>query len=233
MNGNVQNEMQFVGDAVIAVDTEGGVMWMNPLAEWLTGCSGDVFCGKPLSELIMFIDQSTRERIQVPLAQALNPDTVCNVLEHTLLVTGDGIEYPVFGSISSLRQPGGCVQGSVLVFRNVAELHQQDLPCIQAHQMEALGMFARRLVHDLNNVLTGILGPISIMDSMLETDTAVSTEQLLKYLNIMRRSCERAMKMRESLQTLSNHISPNGVPEELNQSLKHVVDMAMDSVDRT
>ena len=230
---NLLTTLNCIGDAVIATDAAGCVMRMNPVAERLTGCSFQAVCGKPVSEVFTLIYEHTRERIPDPMATVLKTGQACTISEEALLVACDGSEYHIADSVAPIRQPGGPVQGAVLVFRDETEKKLKDVQLIQAQKMEAVGMLAGGLTHDFNNVLTGILGPISIMESMVESNTSLPTEQLLKYLTIMRRSSERAMNMGKQLLSISHCTSVTCVPVDLNQALKHVVELATSTLDRS
>jgi len=57
--------------------------------------------------------------------------------------------------------------------------------------METVGTLAGGLVHDFNNILGGIVGPLSIIKNRLEKGN-IAKDQLENYIGIMIESSSRA-----------------------------------------
>lgn len=111
--------LRSIGDAVIATDTEEGVMFMNPVAEALTGWGEEEARGRPLEEVFRILDEDTRQTVASPAARVLREGKVVGLANHTLLVARDGTECPIADSGAPIRlaadeQPTGVV----LVFRD-------------------------------------------------------------------------------------------------------------------
>jgi len=111
-----------IGDAVVAVDKEGLVRFMNPVAESLSGWSQTEAEGRPLTEVFHALDEKTGTRcldIQIdPLdnRESRNLSDRCN-----LLVAKDGRGIAVDTGAAHIRDQTGDVIGMVLVFRDVTE----------------------------------------------------------------------------------------------------------------
>jgi PAS domain-containing protein len=97
-----------IGDGVIATDVHGTVIFLDPVAEVLTGWSKTEAQGRPLSEVFHILNEQTRQ----PVAD----DPVCRVLEgcalglanHTLLLIRFGGEIPIADSAAPIRDRHGC-----------------------------------------------------------------------------------------------------------------------------
>jgi PAS domain S-box-containing protein len=64
--------LRSVGDAVVSTDDEGRIEYMNPVAERLTGYEREEALGRPLDDLLEFVEESTGESVVSPL-RALAP----------------------------------------------------------------------------------------------------------------------------------------------------------------
>src|SRR5262249_57337535 len=83
-----------IGDAVVAVDTQGRVTLMNPMAERLCNWPEAESLGRPLSDVLHLRDARGREPLAVPLEQVLRERTIVS-LPGALLVRRDGVELPI------------------------------------------------------------------------------------------------------------------------------------------
>jgi PAS domain S-box-containing protein len=107
-----------IGDAVIATDTSGRIVRMNPVAENLTAWSMREARGKNLAEVLAIFDEDTLERLESPLDQALKEGAVVEGANHTLLVARDGSSRAVANTYAPIRDSAGVARGVVLVFRD-------------------------------------------------------------------------------------------------------------------
>ena len=111
-----------IGDAVIATDTAGKILFLNPVAAKLTGWAAEDAWGRDIEQVFQVCDAQTHHTIASPIWHALNG--VIGLPERTLLKTGDGRVVPVDESCAPIRNTTGQLQGAVLVFRDVTERQQ-------------------------------------------------------------------------------------------------------------
>jgi two-component system, cell cycle sensor histidine kinase and response regulator CckA len=154
-----------MGDAVVATDREARVTYLNPRAVALTGWTRDGAAGLPLDEVLVPAMADADEGFG-RLARS--------VIEHGRPITVDtpiavrsrsGRGYLVEDSIAPVLDHHQEVAGSVLIFRDVSarvelERQQRDLDrqLIERQRTESLGSLSAGLAHDLNNLLTVVLG---------------------------------------------------------------------------
>ncbi len=110
-----------IGDAVIAVDSEGYVMIMNPVAEKLTGWKESEAKGKPLEEIFNIINEETRNKVENPVRRVLREGVVVGLANHTVLISRDGREFPIADSGAPIFDEHKNIIGVVLVFRDQTE----------------------------------------------------------------------------------------------------------------
>jgi two-component system, cell cycle sensor histidine kinase and response regulator CckA len=193
-----------IGDAVIATDPQGRVTFVNAVAEKLTGWPHDQAVGKPIDLVFPLVHEKTKTTSPSPLAKALLDGAPAALEGDTLLIAKDGSEIPIDDCAAPIFGPDRRLQGGVLVFRDVREKRaaaaaqrqaQEQLHWLQ--RLEAIGRFAGGMAHEINNMLTVVLGcgellltqlgPHHAMRSTLETmqaaadRTASLTRQLLAF----------------------------------------------------
>jgi PAS domain S-box-containing protein len=115
-----------IGDAVITTDKEGGVSFMNPVAESLTGWKLSDAAGKPLTHIFQIVNEETRRPAENPAARVLREGVVVGLANHTALIARDGTERAIDDSAAPIRSPDGQVDGVVLVFRDVTQRRQAE-----------------------------------------------------------------------------------------------------------
>lgn len=109
-----------IGDAVISVDLQEKVQFMNRIAESLTGWRLEEAGGQSLDEVFRIISELTRKPLESPVSRALRSGTVVNLENHALLLEKDGTERCIDDSASPIRDTSGNVIGAVLIFRDVS-----------------------------------------------------------------------------------------------------------------
>ncbi|HJX26690.1 MAG TPA: PAS domain S-box protein, partial [Thermoanaerobaculia bacterium] len=110
-----------IGDAVISTDAEGRVVFLNSVAETLTGWTQADAEGQPLTEIFRIVNEYTREPAENPAFQALRKGVVVGLANHTILIARDGTERPIDDSAAPMLDDSGAPMGAVLVFRDVTE----------------------------------------------------------------------------------------------------------------
>ena len=78
----------------------------------------------------------------------------------------------------------------VINIQDVTELKQLENSLMQAQKMESLGLLTSGIIHDFNNVLSGIMGYASLLDKKVPEDSA-----LKRYVKSILNSSDRASMM--------------------------------------
>ena len=111
--------LESIGDAVITADKKGKITFMNPVAQQITGWGLEESLGKPLKNIFKIIDEESRTPIEIDnLLQENNPSYQ---LDHTRLITKEGLTIPVNNTYSPIKDDKGNVNGAVLVFQDIRE----------------------------------------------------------------------------------------------------------------
>ncbi len=115
-----------IGDGVISTDADAKVVFMNPVAEKLTGWSRDEAASHPLQEVFRIVNEETRATVENPALRALREGRIVGLANHTILIAKDGPEWPIDDSAAPIRNLGGDVTGTILVFREITERKAQE-----------------------------------------------------------------------------------------------------------
>ncbi|HTY74388.1 MAG TPA: PAS domain S-box protein, partial [Candidatus Nanoarchaeia archaeon] len=110
-----------VGDAVIATDLSGHIVFMNGKAEELTGWMLIETPLKTVKTIFKIINDQTRLEVESPIDRVLKEGIVCGLANHTVLVRKDGSEIPIDDSGAPIKDKDGKTTGVVLIFRDITE----------------------------------------------------------------------------------------------------------------
>jgi PAS domain S-box-containing protein len=121
-----ERTLESIGDAVIATDVRGEIVFMNPVAEHLTGCRIADVRGRSCDEVFRVVNEHTRQPAQSPVHRVLTENVVVGLANHTVLIAADGSERPIDDSGAPIRNRSGRITGVVLVFRDVSERRRAE-----------------------------------------------------------------------------------------------------------
>ncbi|WP_158585568.1 sensor domain-containing protein [Pseudooceanicola sediminis] len=116
--------LRSIGDGVITCDPSGGVVYLNPVAQGLTGWSNEDAAGKPISTIFNVRDPDDFP-VPCPMAEALETGRIVALQANSVLISKDGVRLPVEDSAAPIRDRAGNVVGGVLVFHDVS--HQRAM----------------------------------------------------------------------------------------------------------
>jgi len=205
--------LRSIGEGVIATNTDGRIVFMNPVAERLTGWPGPDALERPLMEVLELHEESSG-------APAKNP--VFDLLAAPM----EGVSTRA-NRAYSLRSRGGasatvelaCFEnrseehlGAVLVLRDIGLRRQLESRVMQSQRMEAIANLAAGLAHDFNNQLTVILGCAEELCGVL------SGSRQDRALEI-KHSGSIAAALTSQLLTLSRHQEMRAAPMIINEAI--------------
>jgi len=143
-------------DGVITTDINGRIIMVNEAAEKLTGWSEEEATGKQLYEVFHIINESKRQNYEFYNGE------MSKLSDNIVLIARDGTERIITDSKSIVYDGNDNKIGAVTVFRDITEKRRIEEELIRADKLETIGILAGRIAHDFNNILTGILGNVSL-----------------------------------------------------------------------
>ena len=147
-----------IGDGVVATDREERVTFLNPVAEALTGWRSSEAMGRPVSDILRVIEESSREPAGSPARDAIQVRASVHNTGPVLLIARDKTEIPIEQNAAPLTDERGRLQGAIIVFRDITSRRQLEEQLSHARKMDAVGRLAGGVAGDFNNVLTVING---------------------------------------------------------------------------
>lgn len=109
-----------IADAVITTDKQARVLFMNPVAEILTGISEEEAQHKNVANFYKLAIQGSKKIIPCPVAACIEKQNIIsNETDHCLF--RDGKYLSITDSAAPILDDDGEIQGAVLVFRDVSQ----------------------------------------------------------------------------------------------------------------
>ncbi len=183
-----------IGDGVIATDLEGRINYLNPIAEFLTGCPRALAIGIPLGEVFNICKDHEPARIDEIARQAMTSGAVIHLAEGHSLQRRDGKQIPIDDSIAPIRDQNNNLSGCVVIFRDASERkHAEDQrrqleeKMYEAQRLESLGVLAGGVAHDFNNLLHVIACSAELAAKQSPGDGGIAS-----YLNMIEDASRRA-----------------------------------------
>ncbi len=198
-SGRLMVTLRTISDGVVSVDTRGSVLLMNEGAEALTGFSHDPEQKRDIDDVLVALGLSPRACRQA----------VVRVLDEGLPVRlrtepGDEDSRLVEVTGTPNRDADGQVAGTVWVLRDLTDIARIEHERAKTARLESLGVLAGGLAHDFNNILMGVVGNLSLAQSMARPDDTA----LLERLTSAATACNRARGVTNQLLTFSKGGAP-------------------------
>jgi PAS domain S-box-containing protein len=224
---NLRITLDSIGDAVIATDTSGIIVRMNPVAEKLTGWPAQDARGKPLTNVLHLMNALTREPIECPTEKVFADKKTIGLPGNTLLIARDGSEAYIADSGAPIQSDTGELLGMVLVFRDVTQERALQERLRQSHKMDAIGQLAGGVAHDFNNMLSGIMGASELLEEFLPDDPTAR-----QFHTIITDSATRAATLTKKLLTFARRQPSESVVIDLHQVVQDAVALLKSTIDR-
>ncbi len=195
--------LRSIGDGVITTDISGRVNLINRVAEELTGWQQEEAIGRRLDEVFVMIDEDSGRRAQSPVEKVLESGAICGPVNHTLLISKDGLERMISHSGAPIRDRKSVVVGVVLVFRDITDQRHMLREALKAEKLESLGILAGGIAHDFNNILTAVVGNLSMAKMGVDPKSKV-----FERLSEAEKASMRAKSLTQQMLTFSKGGAP-------------------------
>ena len=193
--------VETISDGVVTVDMSGSVLLMNDAAQSLSAMQESDLAGLPVGAVFGALGlpaqtyQAALQRVlgEGQAVQLRNDGPGCAPAPRLVEITG-----------TPTRDGEGDVAGAVWVLRDVSDAARLEHERSKAARLESLGVLAGGLAHDFNNILIGVVGNLSLAQTMVRP----GDEALRARLTHAEAACVRARGVTNQLLTFAKGGAP-------------------------
>ena len=174
-------------EALMLIDREGRLTFVNPAAEAMFGWTGEELAGELLHEKLhcRHCDGTWYPSEDCPHMKVLTTGETLRS-DEDFFVHKDGRMIPISCSVAPIRSES-TVGGAILVVRDLTQQklaqtadRENEEALQQAQKLESIGVLAGGIAHDFNNLLTGIMGNAGLARRALDAGKTVQAGALLR-----------------------------------------------------
>nr|MDA8164204.1 ATP-binding protein [Desulfobacteraceae bacterium] len=213
-------------DGLVIFDPEGNLLRMNPRGLEIHGfddISGLRRHGRELAEIFELsdLDGHPLSEEQWPIGRVLNGETFRS---YEVRVRRRDTGKTWIGSYGGapVRDRQGHVLMNILSLRDITQIKQAEKELQKVQRLESIGLLAGGIAYDFNNILTAILGNISLARMFLPPG-----DKALERLDIAERASMRARGLSQQLLTFAKGGAPIKEAIEVPPVVKEAVDFAL------
>lgn len=230
---DLENTLNSIGEAVITADIGGFITRMNPVAETLTGWKRSEAIGKHLQDVLKLVNTQNKKEISNPINDVLKFGRIINLSDRTTLISKSGKKYQISNITTPIKIEEQKSNGIVLTFKDETEKLKKEQQLIQTQKMEAISILTGGMSHDLNNILSCILAPTSMIEIIANKLNSVYTDEINEYIEMIRKSTDRASNLVRQLLSVSQRHEVILKTIDLNDAIKNVLHIAKNSFDKS
>lgn len=217
--------LEAAANAVVIVQRDGLIHWVNPAFTSLTGYSAAEAIGQNL--WLLQSDQHDRD-----FYANLWPTILAGRVWRGEMINRrkDGSLYPEDQTITPVRDARGEITHFISIKQDITERKRLEEQFLQAQKMEVVGHLAGGVAHDFNNILAVILGYADLMEQELDPGDAIRP-----LVEEVRAAAERAVGLTKQLLIFSRRqkfepvvLDPNEVLTGMQKMLRRLVDESIE-----
>jgi PAS domain S-box-containing protein len=174
--------LEGMAELLVAVDTNGRIISVNRMTEYILGKNRESLIGKDLDELFE-VDFSAE--MELPLRKVLSSGSA--VIDNSYTINGPLGKIPVLSSASPLYDNSGHLIGAVEIIRDIS-----TLKALEREREDFVSM----LSHDLKNPITAIVGSL---DLVREGRLGPVNKDQREFIEAAEESCSEMVEMINSL----------------------------------
>jgi PAS domain S-box-containing protein len=190
--------LESAGEGIFGLNSEGKVIFVNPVAGLWLGYDPEELVGRRSHELIHFqkANKTPYTEEDCPICMTYKDGTTHRASKEVFWKK-DGTSFPVEYTSTPILENNKPV-GAVITFRDVTEREEMEKRLLQAQKMEAIGTLAGGIAHDFNNILTPI-----IAHTEMALDSIPDKSPLKLSLPRVLKAAERARDLVEQILSFS------------------------------
>jgi len=208
-----------IDDAVIVTDTGNRITLMNHEAERLTGYEAGEVLKAEISSVFRPIKVAAGNSLSAASVGIVQGTNASGCRETECLESKSGERHTISHSVSPVRNSAHREIGFLHMFRDISPVLDAEKKYLKEQQLASLGVLAGGLAHDLNNILTNLVGYLSL------SRMSVTAEPGIAYLDELEKNLFRIKDVAHQLLTFS----PGGIPIRRVVQVQSVISRAVNA----
>ncbi|MFK0090365.1 ATP-binding protein [Pseudomonas sp. NPDC090755] len=204
---------QLSTDVMLTLEADLTITAVNPAWTQVLGWAPSEMQGAAVMSLVHIDDVREVETIVEQLRAGLSSENVVSRVRHK-----DG-HYRWFNWAAMAGEQGFTAVGNDVTQereREEALLHAETM-LRHSQKMEAMGQLTGGIAHEFNNLLTGIIGGLDLLEHRLAQGRL---EQLPRYIEVARKASDRATELTQQLLAFSRRQALDPRPVNLNEQIR-------------
>jgi len=116
-----------IGDAIIAVDLNKTIIYMNNIAENLTGCKTDEAMGESIDRVLKVINAETKEPLPLPIEYVIEKGTTTGLYRNAALISKGNVLRFISATCSPIKSKEKDIIGAVMTVRDITRLRTLEI----------------------------------------------------------------------------------------------------------
>jgi diguanylate cyclase (GGDEF)-like protein/PAS domain S-box-containing protein len=148
-NQNANVTLDAIGEAVVRIDTHGKIVYLNRIAEELTGWRQGNALGRPVADVVRIVDAVSGLAIRNVLEIATQENKTAGLTancENCILVRSDLSQLGIEMTVTPIHDQDGRGTGAVVAFRDVSAARATSLQMSHLAQHDFLTNLANRML---------------------------------------------------------------------------------------
>jgi PAS domain S-box-containing protein len=160
--------LRSINDGIIVIDPDGRIVLMNASAEALTGCGQDRALGRSIEDVLAV----TGARGPMKFTDYVDRADHEAADEGLVLIAREGARRTIALMASTVCKGDDVPLGILLTLQDITERRRHEEEILKSQKLESIGTLAGGIAHEFNNVLTSVLGNITVARMDITTSTA-------------------------------------------------------------
>lgn len=215
-NISLSSILNSLTEGLLILNRDGKLIFSNQSSSDILNFSFDLYPTSEWAEKLRIFRLHTEEPLsyhEMPIIRALMG---VRLTDCRLFIQHQGLERGVYLTVNAqpLWDEHGNIHGSMATFQDITRSLRKEkaVKTINASKLEALGVLAANIAHEMNNPLGVIKTSVSAVKCMLKENEPA--ELLLRQLNVIDSTASRISEMANAL----NNLSRNTKDEMLSES---------------
>jgi PAS domain S-box-containing protein len=216
------NVFNSISAVIVTVDENATITGWNARAEKYTHIASEGAIGKPVWDLLPIANKHRKSILNIINKTA--PRAIARLSFRLDIERFFDVVVTPFETLEG--------KGAVILADEVTEIEKKDQQLRLIEKMDMIGTLAGGLAHDFNNIIAGIIGPVSIIQNRQKSQGAYDLELIEKYVPVISESAHKASAMIQRLLSLSRSHEGECSPVDLNEIVREIIETCESSFDK-